>query len=116
MHCNGLLGMKMCNFCPKIWIFGAKSQFLVLEPHFLSTGHITSKLGPDFNFLKILTVTEEYWFWQELTEKPPIFQRKKMAKIFTKLAQKKFCGSNPNCFNFSPSSFAKKRLLLFFAL
>ena len=34
--------MKMCNFDPKIWIFGAKSHFLVLELRFLSTGHITS--------------------------------------------------------------------------
>ena len=39
---NWPLGAKMCFFDPKIWIFGAKSQFFVLEPRFLSTGHITS--------------------------------------------------------------------------
>ena len=35
-------GTKMCNFDPKIWIFGAKSHFFVLELRYLSTGHITS--------------------------------------------------------------------------
>ena len=35
----------MCNFDPKIWIFEAKSQFLVLESRVLSTGHITSIPG-----------------------------------------------------------------------
>ena len=35
------LGTKMCNFDPKIWIFGPKSQFFVLESRFLSIEHIT---------------------------------------------------------------------------
>ena len=35
----------MCNFDPKIGIFGAKSQFFVLESRYLSTGHITSMPG-----------------------------------------------------------------------
>ena len=39
---NRRLGTKMYNFDPKIWIFGAQSQFFVLESWFLSTGHITS--------------------------------------------------------------------------
>ena len=39
---NRPLGTKMCNFDPKIWIFGANSQFFALELWFLSTGHITS--------------------------------------------------------------------------
>ena len=42
---NFPLGTKMCNFNPKIWIFGAKSQFFVLQSRFLSTGHITSTIG-----------------------------------------------------------------------
>ena len=33
--------MKTCKFDPIIWIFVAKSQFLVLESWFFSTGHIT---------------------------------------------------------------------------
>ena len=28
-------GTKMCNFYPKIWIFGAKSQYFALESRFL---------------------------------------------------------------------------------
>ena len=39
---NCPLGAKMCFFDPKIWIFGAKSQFFVLELRFLSIGHITN--------------------------------------------------------------------------
>ena len=38
-------GQKCACFDPKIWIFGAKSEFLVLESGFLSTGHITSTPG-----------------------------------------------------------------------
>ena len=38
---NWPLGAKMCYFDPKIWIFGAKSQFFFV----LSTAHITSTPG-----------------------------------------------------------------------
>ena len=31
----------MCFFDPKIWIYGAKTQFYVLESRFLSKGHTT---------------------------------------------------------------------------
>ena len=98
MHCNGLLGMKMCNFCPKIWIFGAKSQFLGLEPHFLSTGHITSKLGPDFNFLKILTMTEEYWVLARIDGETTDFPKKENGQNFHLIGPKKVLWKQPQLF------------------
>ena len=45
------LQTKMWNFAPKIWIFGAKSQFFILEPWFLSTGHITNIPGATTSLL-----------------------------------------------------------------
>ena len=35
----------MCNFDQEIWIFGAKSQFLVMESQLLSTVHIPIYTG-----------------------------------------------------------------------
>ena len=46
--CNFFQKILMWNFDPKILIFGAISQFFVLESRFLSTGHITSIPGDSF--------------------------------------------------------------------
>ena len=42
---NWLLGMKMCNFDQKIWIFVPKVNFLYGDRDFLSTEYITSTPG-----------------------------------------------------------------------
>ena len=65
-----VLGRNICNFDPKISIYGAKSQFFVLESKFLSTGHITSKPGattfPIGSPRKKFIFWGSPWFWANL--------------------------------------------------
>ena len=65
-----VLGQKICNFDPKISIYGAKSQFFVLESKFLSTGHITSIPGattfPFGSPRKKFIFWGSPWFWANL--------------------------------------------------
>ena len=59
---NWLLGTKMCNFDPKIWIFWAKGQLFLLESQFISIGHITSMARATFRPPKKLSMSELWVF------------------------------------------------------